>query len=189
MCNYSDEIKSRLTARDVFERYGFTVNRSGFCLSPFASEKTPSCKVYDGDKGWHDFSTNKGGDVIDFVCAYFNLPFPAALAKINDDFCLGLPIGKPLSHQDVAQAKQEAEERRRKIRERNEILDRLQRAYDQALSEFVELDTIKRECAPASPDDPISSAFVYALKNIDGAAYRLSEAESDLYNFRKSVDF
>lgn len=187
--NDAEEIKSKLTAREVFERYGFPVNRRGFCLSPFASEKTPSCKVYDGGRGWHDFSTNKGGDVIDFVRAYFNIPFQDALAKLNDDFCLGLPIGKPLSHQAVVQAQQEAEERRRKIRERNASLDRLQRAYDQALSEFVELDTIKRECAPESPDDPISSAFVYAIKNIDGAAYRLSEAESNLYNFRKSIDF
>lgn len=187
--NDAEKIKSSLTAREVFERYGFPVNSRGFCLSPFESEKTPSCRVYDGNRGWHDFSSNKGGDVIDFVCTYFNLPFQAALAKINDDFCLGLPIGQPLAHQNMAQAQREAEERHRKVRERNAILDRLKRAYDQALSEFVELDTIKRECAPAYPDDPISSAFVYAIKNVDGAAYRLSEAESDLYNFRKSVDF
>lgn len=183
--NYSDEIKSSLTARDVFEFYGFTVNRGGFCLSPFSGEKTPSCKVYDGRRGWHDFSTNTGGDVIDFVCLYFGLSFPAACEKLNDDFSLGLPIGKPLSRQEQIEAKRKAEEQRRLAEERKKRAERLQKAYDDALTEWIRLDAIKRECAPESPEMPFSAEFVYALRNIDDAAYRLAEAEANLHRFRK----
>jgi hypothetical protein len=110
---YSDEIKSRLTAREVFEFYGFSVNRGGFCLSPFSGEKTPSCKVYDGTRGWYDFSSNRGGDIIDFVRLYFGLPFPTACEKLNVDFQLGLPIGKQHSRQEQIAAQRKAEEQRR----------------------------------------------------------------------------
>lgn len=43
--NYADEIKQRLPAREMFEFYGFPVNRGGFACCPFHGEKTPSCKV------------------------------------------------------------------------------------------------------------------------------------------------
>ena len=182
---YSGEIKSRLTARDVFEFYGFTVNRGGFCLSPFSGEKTPSCKVYDGQRGWHDFSSNNGGDIIDFVRSYFGLPFPAACEKLNVDFQLGLPIGKQHSRQEWIEAQRKAAEQRRRSEERKKRAESLQKAYDDALTEWVKLDTIKRECAPESPETPFSTSFAYAMRNIDGAAYRLAEAEANLYSFRQ----
>ena len=182
---YSDEIKSRLTAREVFEFYGFTVNRGGFCLSPFSGEKTPSCKVYEGTRGWYDFSSNNGGDVVDFVRLYFGLSFPAACEKLNVDFQLGLPIGKQHSRQEQIEAQRKAEERKKAIEDRKKRAESLQNAYDKALTEWIRLDTIKRECAPESPEMPFSAAFAYALRNIDGAAYRLAEAESNLYRFRK----
>lgn len=182
---YSDEIKSRLTAREVFEFYGFSVNRGGFCLSPFSGEKTPSCKVYDGTRGWYDFSSNNGGDVVDFVRLYFGLSFPAACEKINVDFQLGLPIGKQHSRQEQAEAQRKAEERKKAIEDRKKRAESLQKAYDDALTEWVMLDTIKRECAPESPEMPFSTAFAYALRNIDGAAYRLEEAQTELFRFQK----
>ena len=187
MGNYPDEIKSRLTAREVFEFYGFTVNRGGFCLSPFSDEKTPSCKVYDGQRGWHDFSSNHGGDIIDFVCLYFGLPFPAACEKLNVDFQLGLPIGKQHSRQEQIEAQRKAAERKKAIADRKKRAESLRKAYDDALTEWIRLDTIKRECAPESPETPFSTAFAYALRNIDGAAYRLAEAEANLYRFRKEI--
>lgn len=183
--NYSDEIKSRLTAREVFEFYGFTVNRGGFCLSPFSGEKTPSCKVYDGTRGWYDFSSNNGGDIIDFVSLYFGLPFPAACEKLNVDFQLGLPIGKQHSRQEWIEAQRKAAERKKAIADRQKRAENLRKAYDDAFTEWIRLDTIKRECAPESPEMPFSTAFSYALRNIDGAAYRLSEAEANLYRFRQ----
>lgn len=183
--NYADEIKSRLTAREVFEFYGFSVNRGGFCLSPFSGEKTPSCKVYDGQRGWHDFSSNNGGDIIDFVRLYFGLSFPAACEKLNVDFQLGLPIGKQHSRQEWIEAQRKAAERKKQIADRQKRAESLKKAYDDALTEWIRLDTIKRECAPDSPETPFSTAFAYALRNIDGAAYRLAGAQEELFRFRQ----
>ena len=183
--NYADEIKSRLTAREVFEFYGFTVNRAGFVCCPLHGEKTPSLKVYPGDRGWHCFGCHAGGDVLDFVQLYFGLNLPAACEKLNDDFNLGLPIGKPFSRQEQAEAQRKAAERKKQIAERQKRAESLWKAYDDALTEWTRLDTIKRECAPESPETPFSTAFAYALRNIDGAAYRLAEAEANLYRFRQ----
>ena len=183
--NYSDEIKSRLPAREVFEFYGFSVNRAGFVCCPLHGEKTPSLKVYPGDSGWYCFGCHAGGDVLDFVRLYFGLSFPAACEKLNVDFQLGLPIGKQHSRQEQAEAQRKAEERKKAIEDRKKRAESLQKAYDDALTEWVMLDTIKRECAPESPETPFSAAFAYALRNIDGAAYRLAEAEANLYRFRK----
>lgn len=112
MINYADEIKRAVPARELFEHYGFEINRAGFCHSPFAAnDKTPSLKVYDGDRGWHDFSSGKGGDIIDFVREYFNLSFPDAQKKLNDDFRLGLPIGERLTADKQREAERAAQER------------------------------------------------------------------------------
>ena len=183
--SYSDEIKSRLTAREVFEFYGFEVKRGGFVCCPLHGEKTPSLKVYDGTRGWHCFGCGKGGDVLDFVREYFNLSLPAACEKINADFNLGMSIGKPLSHQEQMEAQRAAAERKRRIAERQKRAEAVHNAYDAALTEYVTLDTVVRECAPESPETPVSDEYAFALRNIDGAAYRLAEAEANLYRFRK----
>lgn len=183
--NYADEIKSRLTAREVFEHYGFPVNHAGFVCCPLHGEKTPSLKVYGGSRGWHCYGCHNGGDALDFIQMYFGLPFQATLEKANSDFNLGLPIGQQLSRQEQIEAQRKAEEQRRRSEERKKRAESLQKAYDDALTEWIRLDTIKRECAPESPETPFSTAFAYALRNIDGAAYRLAEAEANLHRFRQ----
>jgi hypothetical protein len=123
--------------------------------------------------------------VLDFVQLYFGLNLPAACEKLNGDFSLGLPIGKPLSRQEQIEAQRKAEERKKAIADRQKRAASLQKAYDDALTEWTRLDTIKRECAPDSPEEGFSSAFAYALLNIDGAAYRLEEAQTELFRFRQ----
>lgn len=58
-----------LHIHDRFYRFlRFEPNRAGFIKSPFKSEKTASCKLYDGlGKGFCDFSTGTSGDCIKFV--------------------------------------------------------------------------------------------------------------------------
>lgn len=182
---YSDEIKSRLTAREVFEFYGFTPNRAGFVCCPLHGEKTPSLRIYDGSRGWHCFSCGEGSDVIDFVQKLFGLPLQAACEKLNDDFRLGLPIGKPLSRQEKIEAQRKADERRKKSEERQRRQKSLLREYDLALTEYVALDAIVRQDAPGTPETPFENAFCYALRNIKDAEYRLTVAEAKLCEFER----
>lgn len=61
------EVRESLTMQQVAEHFGYKVNRSGFILSPFGNEKTPSCKLYRNS--YYDFSTAAGGDLIQFTAA------------------------------------------------------------------------------------------------------------------------
>lgn len=184
--NYAAEIKSRLTAREVFEHYGLTVNRSGFVCCPIHGEKTPSLKLFPGDRGWRCFGCGAGSSVVDFVMMYFGLPFADALKKLNEDFNLGLPIGRKLSHQEQIEAQRQAAERKKRIADREKKRDLLRAAYDSAFTEFVRLDAIKRDKSPTSPGEPFTDEFCDALKRLDGAWYAVCEADANLRDFEKT---
>jgi DNA primase len=76
-----DEIKSRLTVEDVVAEY-VQLKRAGRNLkglSPFQAEKSPSF-VVSPEKGiWHDFSSNKGGNMFSFVMEMEGTDFRGAL--------------------------------------------------------------------------------------------------------------
>lgn len=76
-----EDIKSRLAIEDVLAEY-VQLKRAGRNykgLSPFSSEKTPSFVVSPEKQIWHDFSTNKGGDMFTFVMEVEGLDFKGAL--------------------------------------------------------------------------------------------------------------
>lgn len=104
-------IKASVTAREVLGSYGVAVDRHGFCLCPFHSERTPSFKCYPGDRGWYCFGCHKGGDVIRLVMELERLPFAAAMQAIDARFSLGI-IGSEAGPRD-SEAARLANERRR----------------------------------------------------------------------------
>ena len=62
------DVNDMLRMPEVARFLRFEPNRAGFIKSPFKSEKTASCKLYDGlGKGFCDFSTGTSGDCIKFV--------------------------------------------------------------------------------------------------------------------------
>jgi DNA primase len=76
-----EEIKSRLAIEDVLAEY-VQLKRAGRNykgLSPFSGEKTPSFVVSPEKQIWHDFSSNKGGDMFTFVMEVEGLDFRGAL--------------------------------------------------------------------------------------------------------------
>lgn len=185
MNNYAEEIRSAVTARELFEFYGFQVNRSGFVCCPLHGEKTPSLKVYPGDKGWKCFGCGAGSSVIDFVMMYFGLTFVDAEKKINEDFRLGLPIGEKMTFEQQREAERKAYERRKAQQERQAKHERLQAAYESALTLWVWLDRLKREMAPKRPEDGYMDGYVYAVQWIDAAGAELDEATDRLMEFEK----
>ncbi|HET7673154.1 MAG TPA: DNA primase [Candidatus Saccharimonadales bacterium] len=75
------EVKARLSIEDVISEY-VRLKRSGRNykgLSPFTNEKTPSFMVSPEKQIWHDFSSNRGGDVFTFVQEVEGLDFKGAL--------------------------------------------------------------------------------------------------------------
>ncbi len=76
-----EEVRNRLAIEDVIGEY-VPLKRAGRSwkgLSPFSQEKTPSFFVSPEKQIWHDFSSNKGGDIFSFVMEVEGLDFRATL--------------------------------------------------------------------------------------------------------------
>ena len=97
-----DTVKERCSATGVAQLYGFTPNRAGFICCPFHGERTPSLKLFSGNRGWYCFGCHEGGDVVQFVSRLYGLNRVDALRKLNGDFALGLDLDRPLSEQEQA---------------------------------------------------------------------------------------
>ena len=181
--DYANEIKSRVSMPEMMEQYGFRLNKAGFCKCPFHSERSASFKAYPGQRGYYCFGCGAHGSVIDFVMQYFGLTFQDAIAKINTDFSLGLPIGERISlrqRRDMEHRQRERqEERNREQRER----ERLEGEYWAAFDVWKKYDTNKREYAPKSPSEDFHPLYIEAIKNIDYASYLLDTAEMRLRNY------
>ena len=81
MQDVKEEVRARLNIEDVIGEY-VQLKRAGRNfkgLSPFSGEKTPSFYVSPEKNIWHDFSSNKGGDVFSFVMEVEGIDFREAL--------------------------------------------------------------------------------------------------------------
>lgn len=77
-------------------------------LSPFNQEKTPSFFVNPDTQLFHCFSTNQGGDIIDFLVLTKGLSFPEAVEELAQR--AGIKIqSKPKSAAEVEREKKEEE--------------------------------------------------------------------------------
>lgn len=126
------EVKRGVSALDAARHYGLSPNRAGFVRCPLHGERTGSLKLYTGERGWHCFGCGAGGSVVDLVGALFDLDPMGAVRKLNADFHLALPLDRPLSREERAQA-----QRRQQVGEvyqqfqdwRERLLTRLSVAY------------------------------------------------------------
>ena len=90
--NIFQEMKERVTARQVAERYGLKVSRNGMAHCPFHNDKHPSMKI---DRNYYCFACGAKGDAVNYVAILFGLSQFEAAKKINEDFSLEIPIGQP----------------------------------------------------------------------------------------------
>ena len=175
----AEQIKQTVTMKKVAEFYGFSPNRAGYICCPFHGDNTPSLKIYSDNRGWYCFGCNRGGDAIDFVRSLYNLDFPAACKKINDDFTLGLSIdGKrdyyaerkardKIRLQQIA--KQEAEQWRQKM---SNLLCNIHREMWHAIQS-------------GNTENPL---FFQALQNIGQVNYYIDCLNGDVDDFKKNYD-
>jgi DNA primase len=181
--NFADDIKNAVTMRDICYHYGIDIDRTGNAICPFHNDRKPSMKIYDGTRGYYCFVCSDGGDIIKFVQKYFSIDFQSALKKLNDDFNLGLQIGKEVSRREQIQSGKMAYQRRKQIEDRKKEHERLKDNYFDALDNWIRLDDMKRNNEPRNPFDDFADDFVSACKNKALATYRLEEAENALYEY------
>lgn len=94
-----DEIRSRLPVSEVVGRRVKLkkAGREWSGLSPFNAEKTPSFFVNDGKMKWFDFSSQKNGNIFDFVMETEGLSFPEAVERLAGEAGVDLPRATPES--------------------------------------------------------------------------------------------
>lgn len=171
---YAQEIKSRVTFPELLQRYGFQTRRGNRIPCPIHNGRDNNFS-YD-EKRCKCFVCGFGGDVITFTEKYFGLSFSDSVAKLNEDFSLGLPIGKKPTLQQKRAIEAAQAERDRQQDERK----RLENEYHAALDEYCRLDRNRVKYAPKSPEEELHPLFVEALHGMDAAERRLYLAEAKL---------
>jgi DNA primase len=107
MQDAKEEVRSRLNIEDVIGEY-VQLKRAGRNfrgLSPFSGEKTPSFYVSPDKHIWHDFSSNKGGDVFSFIMEVEGMDFRAALEHLARKAGVDLSMYDTKGNQEIAQRK------------------------------------------------------------------------------------
>jgi len=107
MQDAKEEVRARLNIEDVIGEY-VQLKRAGRNfkgLSPFSAEKTPSFYVSPDKHIWHDFSSNKGGDVFTFVMEVEGVDFREALELLARKAGVDLSIYDTKGSQAIAQRK------------------------------------------------------------------------------------
>ncbi len=102
-----EEVRSRLAIEDVVGEY-VHLQRSGRNykgLSPFTGEKTPSFFVSPEKQIWHDFSSNKGGDVFSFVMEAEGTDFRQALELLARKAGVDLGLYDSTSSRELSKRK------------------------------------------------------------------------------------
>lgn len=160
-------IKERVSMSEALSVYGYEINRAGYIICPFHSEKTASCKIYE--YRFHCFGCGAGGDVIDFVKKLFDINFNQAIVRMNEDFHLGLsldnqstPEQRKMARERIAQRKRNEEEKRKKDKE-----------YIKKSIEYRDCLFALNDLKPPTEFDFLHPDFVYALNNVERLRYEL----------------
>jgi DNA primase len=107
MQDAKEEVRARLNIEDIVGEY-VQLKRAGRNfkgLSPFSGEKTPSFIVSPDKHIWHDFSSNKGGDIFSFVMEVEGMDFRQALEHLAQKAGVDLSVYESKGSQDLARRK------------------------------------------------------------------------------------
>ena len=94
---FLDELRARLPVSEVVGRRVKLrkAGREWKGLSPFNKEKTPSFFVNDQKGMWFDFSSQKNGNIFDFVMLTEGVSFPEAVERLAGEAGVPLPTYSP----------------------------------------------------------------------------------------------
>lgn len=98
-------VKSQVNMWMLAEHFGIQVNRKGQALCPFHPDKRPSMKVHTGyldHDGYYCWACGAGGTIFNFVMAYCNMDFEAAVKYVAAVFGIHISEESELSREDKA---------------------------------------------------------------------------------------
>jgi DNA primase len=122
---FLDELRARLPVSEVVGRRVKLrkAGREWKGLSPFNQEKTPSFFVNDQKGMWFDFSSQKNGNIFDFLMLTEGVSFPEAVERLAAEAGVPLPV--------MTREAQAQEERRKTL---NDIVELAAKYFEATLA-------------------------------------------------------
>lgn len=160
--NKIEIIKERVRIEEVLDRYWSKSDRNGRYKCVFHNGKDNNMGIV-GNR-CNCFVCNESGDSIKVVQTIFSLSIPQAIAKIDEDFRLGL--GKPLTAQE-----------KRKYAEQ-------QRAREKERKRQEELEKFEKECL-----DKIGEKLKIADEYLLEKQFKGIVNSSEMYQYSDTLDF
>lgn len=176
----ADDIRNTVSIRQAFERYGIDINNHGYAICPFHNEKTGSLKVYD--KTFYCYGCGVGGDIVTLVMRLNDISFPNAIAKINEDFLLNLPIGRRVTVGESRKYRIRCAEVDKQRKKENKRREEKRAEYDKLVCEYERLDRNYRQLIPVD-GQPMDSRFAEACHRREYIGYLL-----DNFDWRTLTD-
>ena len=170
--NIFQEMRERVTARQVAERYGLKVRRNGMACCPFHKDKHPSMKI---DRNYYCFACGAKGDAVNYVAVLFELSQFEAAKKINEDFSLGIPIGKT----EIRRKQNSGVRKKEKVPTKEERIQFVQKKIDKWAKDAANvllrylrwMEFWKEFYKPESMEEEWRPLFVEALQNESKISY------------------
>ena len=170
--NIFQEMKERVTARQVAERYGLKVSRNGMTRCPFHNDKHPSMKI---DQNYYCFACGAKGDAVNYVAVLFGLSQFEAAKKINDDFSLGISIentGIRRKQNSGVRKKEKVPTKEERIQFVQKKIDKWARDAANVLLRYLRwMEFWKEFYKPESMEAEWNPLFVEALQNESKISY------------------
>ena len=130
--NLFEEMKERVSMRDVLEMYGIQPTRGkNIYRCPFHDDRNPSAGIHRSGKHFRCFTESKCWDIFSFVQDYEKCNLKTAMKTIDTKFGLGL-LGE-LTHKEKLELARQQKERERQRAEK----EWWKRFEEQVLGEIV----------------------------------------------------
>lgn len=146
-----------------------------WCLSPLKDENTPSFSINTDIQRFYDFSSGKGGNVLDFICAYYHCDFLKGLHILKSyagitDSGAGLTPSRLLA---TSVAKRFQSKAKREKKSKSVVLPKdYMNRYEWNVKKLAvwEREGISMESMERFQVryDPFSDRLVYPIKDTDG---------------------
>lgn len=171
------QIKNRITIEMILAAYGFETSKHHRIPCPIHSGNDRNFAYKDAF--FKCFVCGESGDVISLVQKIFALDFTGAIAKLNSDFALNLPIDRRATLREHRQMNKIESAMQKKKEERAKI----EKQYAEALEHFTRLDRNIRLYKPSETTQELHPLFVEAMRDYECAKNRLNMAEMEVYMF------
>lgn len=159
------QIKEEITMQQVAQHLGFVSDKNGFICSPFKSEKTASCKLYE--HSFYDFATTQGGDCIKFAAAILGSDNWTAAKYLVETFHL------PISLSGSTDSRKQIQKRQQEQQKQQERQIEFRAALWREIAKLKTWEEVYRLALEKQIFPPLSELWGFCIGELQKVSYRL----------------